>query len=109
MKRQTKVDFILFRERLIKRLSLYWGILWEKFVKEKTLILKVLGLFLIFVVSLQFSRFLDSFTLYSKDREAFTELEKKLNECENDNIRYKSAIETYSKRLKIPIEDLYRK
>lgn len=109
MKLQTKVDLILFKERMEKRFSFYFRIIKAKVIKEKILILKVLGLFLIFLVALQFSRFIDSFSLYSKDRESFNEMEKKLNECENDNIRYRSAIETFSKRLKIEVEDLYRK
>jgi hypothetical protein len=109
MKLQTKVDLIIFKERVLKKTSIYWEIIKKKIIEERQIILKVLKIFVIFLVALQFSRFLDSFQLYSRDRELFVDLEKKFNECENDNIRYKSAIETFSKRLKIPIEDLYRK
>lgn len=109
MKLQTKVDFIIFKDKVQKQFSIYWVFLREKIIKEKPIILKVLKIFLVFLVALQFSRFLDTFRLYSKDIVSYNVLEKKFNECENDNIRYRSAIETFSKRLKIPIEDLYRR
>jgi DNA polymerase-3 subunit epsilon len=51
MKLETKVQWANFKEKAFSKIKLYYSILWRKFIQEKVLIAKILGIFLILFVA----------------------------------------------------------
>jgi hypothetical protein len=101
MKLETKVQWANFKEKAFSKIKLYYSILWRKFIQEKVLIAKILGIFLIFLVALQSSRLVDLIYRTKNDKKSTSDLEKKLDECESSNIKYRSVALNLAKKLKI--------
>jgi hypothetical protein len=101
MKLETKVQWAVFKEKVFSKAKIYYSILWRKFIQEKVLIAKILGIFLIFLIALQSSRLVDSIYRMGNNKKSSHDLEKKLDECESSNIKYRTVALNLAKKLKI--------